>query len=296
LEWLAVSSRTRGAVFDLVPNIRRYYTRSFHGAWFAENDELYADFPKFEKDERKVVRLDPSLTGGFTTVSPLKDTVSSLHGPYLLIEKPQNEKSWERKNWTYEIWDYRTQKTVWTRRFPNEVPRIYLSAFRSAALILWPLSMGAAREELQHFPELKSKAEREDFLIELLDFSKDVVVGKLLVKTNKNPFSIERISFDQDWLVLLLKGDRILLYSLASGEQKGHFFGYEANLSAPAGALAISNSTGQLQIFDLSTAQLRREYKFPSAIAFKAFSQDGHRLFAFTRDQTAYILDLTAPH
>ena len=294
LQWLAVSSRTRGAVFDLVPNVRRYYTRSFHGAWFSENDDLYADFPKFEKDERKVVRLDPSLTGGFTPVSPLKDSVSSLHGPYLLIEKPQNEKSWERKNWTYEIWDYRTQKTVWTRRFPNEVPRIYLSSSRSAALILWPLSTGAAREELQHFPELKSKAEREDFLIELLDFSKDVVVGKLLVKTNKNPFSIERISFDQDWLVLLLKGDRILLYSLSSGEQKGHFFGYDANLSAPAGALAISNSTGQLQIFDLSTAQLRREYKFSSAIAFKAFSQDGHRLFAFTRDQTAYILDLTA--
>ena len=84
------------------------------------------------------------------------------------------------------------------------------------------------------------------------------------------------------------------MYSLSSGEQKGHFFGYDANLSAPAGALAISNSTGQLQIFDLSTAQLRREYKFSSAIAFKAFSQDGHRLFAFTRDQTAYILDLTA--
>jgi len=35
----------------------------------------------------------------------------------MLLEKPQNEKSWERKNWTCEILDYRTQKTVWTRHF-----------------------------------------------------------------------------------------------------------------------------------------------------------------------------------
>ena len=294
LQWLAVSSRTRGAVFDLVPNIRHFYTRSFHGAWFSEEDALYADFPKFEKDERKIVRIDLSLTGGLTPVYPLKDTASSFHGPYLLVEKPQNEKSWERKNWTYEIWDYRTQKTVWSRRFPNEVPRIFLSSSRTTALILWPLYTGAAREELRHFPDLKSKAEHEDFLIELLDFTKDVVVGKVVVKTNGNPFSVERISFDQDWLVLLLKGDRILLYSLASGEQKGHFFGYDANLSAAAGALAVSTSTGQLQIYNLSSAQLRREYKFPSAIAFESFSQDGRRFFAFTRDQTAYILDLAA--
>ena len=296
LKWLAVSSRTRGAMFDLVPNQRRYYTRSFHGAWFGEDDVLYADFPKFEKEERRVVRLDPAATTTTTSIYPIKDKVSALSGPYMLLEKPQNEKSWEHKNWTCEIWDYRTQKTVWTRHFPGEVPKLYLNGSRSTALIAWRLSSGAGRDELQHYPDLKAKAEKEDFLIELLDFTKDTVIGKLVVKTNKNPFSIEKIGFDKDWLVLLLKGDRILLYSLASGEQKGHFFGYDAKISASAGALAISNSAGQLQIYDLSTAQLRREYKFPSAIAYESFSGDGQRLFAFTRDQTAYILDLASPH
>jgi len=171
-----------------------------------------------------------------------------------------------------------------------------MSPSKSIALLIWSLYSGAGRDELQHFPELKPKAEKEDVLVELLDFNKDAVVGKLLIKTNKSLLTIEKISFDQDWLAMATKGDRVLLYSLASGEQRGHFFGYDAKVNAADDALAISNSTGQLQIYNLSTGQLRREYKFPSAVAYQSFSQDGHRLFAFTRDQTAYVLDLTIAH
>jgi WD40 repeat protein len=296
LQWLAVSTHSRGAVWDLAPNLRRYYTRSFHGAWFAENDVLYADFPKFEKQERSIVLADLSAVGGFVPVYPLEDTVAALHGPYLVVQKAENERSFERKNWTMEIRDYRAKQTIWTRHFPREVPQVFLSPTKSRALLIWSLETGAGREELQHFPELKSKADKEDLLIELLDFRKDEVVGKLVVKTNKNPFMVQAISFDQDWLALLLRGDRILLYSLATGEQKGHFFGYDAKVNGTAGVIAVSNSTGQLQLYDLSTAQLRHDYKFPSAVAYESFSQDGHRLFAFTRDQTAYVLDLTGAH
>ncbi|HWZ84056.1 MAG TPA: M48 family metalloprotease [Terriglobales bacterium] len=294
LNWLAVSSNTRGAIFDLTSNTRFRYTRSFHGAWFSPDDSLYTDFPKFEKDERKIVRIDLSPNGSFTPMQELKDTPASFHGPYLLVQKPKDGRSWERKDWTYEIQDYRTQKTVWTRHFPGEIPGIFLSPSNSIALLIWSLSSGAGHDELKRFPDLKEKAEKEDVLIELLDFGKDSIVGKLLVKTNKSSFVIEKISFDQDWLSLVLKGDRVLLYSLATGEQKGHFFGYDAQLSAAANALAISNTKGQLQLYDLSTAQLRREYRFSSAVAYGTFSRDGHRLFAFTRDQTAYILDVTA--
>jgi len=296
LQWLAASSRSRGAVWDLVPNIRLYHTRSFQGCWFAEDDVLYADFPKHEKQERGIILADLSLTGGLRPVYPLENTAAALYGPYLLVQKAENEKSFERKNWTMEIRDYRAKKTIWTRHFAHEVPQVFLSPTNSTALLIWPLKWGAGREELGHFPELKAKAAKEDLLIELLDFRKDVVVGKLVVKTNKNPFIVEAISFDQDWLALRLRGDRILLYSLATGEQKGHFFGYDVKVNATAGVIAVSNSTGQLQLYDLSTAQLRHDYKFPSAVAYKSFSQDGRRLFAFTRDQTAYILDLSATH
>jgi len=87
LKWLAVSSRTRGAIFDLVSNTRFRYTRSFHGAWFSQDDMLYADFPKFDNEERKIVRVNLSATGSFSLLEELKDTVASFHGPYLLIEK-----------------------------------------------------------------------------------------------------------------------------------------------------------------------------------------------------------------
>jgi WD40 repeat protein len=296
LQWLAVSSHSRGAVFDMVHNIRLYYTRSFDGAWFSEDDVLYADFPKFEKEERKVVKVDLSAAGAFTPIDDVDHTVAAFSGSYLLVEKPQNPKSWERKNWTYEIQDYRTKKTIWSRHFPAEVPMIFMSPSKNTALILWGLYSGAARDELQRFPDLKSKAEKEDILVELFDFTRDAVVGKLVIKTNQSLFKVERISYDQDWLALVLKDDRVLLYSLSTGEQKGHFFGYDAKVNAAAGALALTNTKGQIQLYDLSSGQLRREYKFPSAVAYGTFSPDGRRLFAFTRDQTAFILDLAAAH
>jgi WD40 repeat protein len=296
LQWLAVSSHSRGAVFDMVHNIRLYYTRSFDGAWFSEDDVLYADFPKFEKEERKVVKVDLSAAGAFTPIDELEHTVAAFSGSYLLVQKPQNPKSWERKNWTYEIQDYRTKKTIWSRHFPAEVPMIFMSPSKNTALILWGLYSGAARDELQRFPDLKSKAEKEDILVELIDFTRDAVVGKLVIKTNQSLFKVERISYDQDWLALVLKDDRVLLYSLSTGEQKGHFFGYDAKVNAAAGALALTNTKGQIQLYDLSSGQLRREYKFPSAVAYGTFSPDGRRLFAFTRDQTAFILDLATAH
>jgi hypothetical protein len=194
-----------------------------------------------------------------------------------------------------EIRDYRTAKTVWTRHFPHEVPWIFIGS-QSTALLAWPLYGGAGREELQHYPDLKDKADKEDLLLEWLDFKSDKMVGKLLVKTNRRPSMIEGVRFDQNWVAVMLKGDRVLLYSLATGEEKGHFFGYDANVSAAAGVIAVTNSTGQLQLYDLATSQQRQEYQFPAAVAFAAFSQDGHRLFAFTRDQTAYVLDVNSAH
>jgi WD40 repeat protein len=294
MQWLAASSRSRGAMWNLNTNLRMFHTRAFSGAWFADDNALYADYGKFDKDERKIVRVDLSATGGFTEVYPLENLFAQMRGPYLLVENPEG-KTYERKDWTMEIRDYRASKTVWTRHFPREVPWIFIGS-QNTALLAWPLYEGAGREELQHYPDLKDKADKEDLLLEWLDFKSDKMVGKLLVKTNKSPSMIEGVRFDQNWVAVMLKGDRVLLYSLANGEEKGHFFGYDANVSAAAGVIAVTNSTGQLQLYDLATGQPRQQYQFPTAVAFAAFSQDGHRLFAFTRDQTAYILDINAAH
>ena len=44
----------------------------------------------------------------------------------------------------------------------------------------------------------------------------------------------------------------------------------------------------------MESMEKRDEFSFPNRISLMRFSQDGRRLFVLTRDQTVYILDVSA--
>ena len=289
-ESLAVSTRSRGAVWDLDRNVRLTLTRSFSGAWFDDDHVSYFDFPKFEKFDRSLVRYDGA--GSMVTVRTFTKEWAQMNGPYMIVDKPTHENRFERKDWTIEIQDCRNNSTIWSRRFPKEIPELTLQS--AGVLLQWPASTDAAHDELeQQFPELKGKAEKDDVLLELLNLQKNAVVGKALVHTNKNSFRVYRAVTDGDWVALAVSGDRVLVYSLATGEQTMHLFGLSPVLHAGTRQLAISTATGELDFYELGNPQVKRQYQFPTSVAYKAFSPDGKRLFVLTRDQTAYVLDLT---
>ena len=46
---LAMSTRSRGAVWDLARNLRVQYVRGFRGGWFDKNHSFFADFPSIKR-------------------------------------------------------------------------------------------------------------------------------------------------------------------------------------------------------------------------------------------------------
>jgi WD40 repeat protein len=158
----------------------------------------------------------------------------------------------------------------------------------------WPADTAAAREELRSFPELKSSGEKEDMFYELLDVKGDTVRRKLLVKTNKHSFHVKRAKVDGDWAAFEVSGDRVLTYSLISGQEQGHVFGHAPEIAGTGGVYAVSVGDREVNVYGLADSQLRQNLKFPTSVAYKKFSSDGKRLFVLTRDQTAYVLDLNA--
>ena len=288
---LALSTKTRGATWDLTHNVRVHYSREFTGAWFAEDGSLYADFPKLDKQERSIARLDPF---GNTTLSyTLAKEHAHQSGPYLVLDEPAHGDSLQRKDWTVTIRDFRTQNNVWGRQFPREVPDVFLQS-QNTLLLGWPMSAGSTREEIQQFADLKDKAQREDYLFEVLDFPKGSLRGKVLVKTNKSSFLVLSAVTDGDWLAVRASSDRIFVYSLSTGEEKSHVFGDYPAVSEAAAAFSVGTVNGELNLYDLPGGQLRRQYKFHVPVAYQKFSSDGKKLFVLTRDQTAYVLDLTS--
>jgi hypothetical protein len=150
----------------------------------------------------------------------------------------------------------------------------------------------AAHEEMKQSPDLKHAAEREDMFYELVDVKSNSAVAKLVVKTNKYSFQVKSATFDGDWAAFAVSGDRVILYSIASGKELGHVFGSAPAVSSVGGVYAVTSSEADVLVYGLADSQLRRTYKFAVSVAYKKFSADGKRLFVLTRDQTAYVLDL----
>jgi hypothetical protein len=114
------------------------------------------------------------------------------------------------------------------------------------------------------------------------------------VHTNKGSFRIVSSYLDGDWAAFEISGNRVLVYSLASGEEKMRIFGLVPVVHASSGQMAVSTAEGEVDLYDLATSQVRRKYNFPVPVMYERFSPDGKRLFVLTRDQTAYTLDLTS--
>jgi WD40 repeat protein len=290
--WLALSTQNRGAVWDIKRNTRIVLSRGFQGGWFAPDNSLYADFPKSEKQERAIVKLD--TLGNDSFMYGIVQKLCWQAGPDLVYEVAKNPNSYERKDWTVDVHDLLTQRSLWSRHFPGEKPVITLQA-EHTLLLGWSLIEGAGRDELQKFPDIKDKGEREDYLVEILDFSRDAVTSKVLVKTSRRSFRIEDVKTDGDWVLVSASADQNMVYSSTTGEEKTHVFGRQPALSAASGQFAVLNPSNQVNLYDLATGNPRRQLTFSTPVAFEKFSPEGKRLFVLTRDQTVYILDVSAP-
>jgi len=156
----------------------------------------------------------------------------------------------------------------------------------------WNFEMRAAHDELQKLPQLKQRADKEDYLCEFLDAKTSTVLAALVVKTNKRSLRHVRVSANHKWAVAEATDDQIVTYAVPSGEEGGHFFGTRPIFSS-SGLLAVQSEKGEVTLYDLATSEVRQHYNFAQPIACKAFSEDGKRLLVFSNDQTVYLFDTT---
>jgi len=285
---LAVSTRARGAVWDLPHNTQVNYVRGFNGAWFGPDYSLYADFPKNGQQERAIGRL--SSSSGGSIVYTIGEKQGHQDGPYFIAWNLVGDEKAKTRAWTIDVHDYVNDSAV-SRRFPASFPIMKWDTNADTVLVGGPVYSNAVQEELKQFPDLK-KTDKDGYFLELLDVRKNVVAGKLVIKTNKFSFTLNDAVAENDWIVTEVSGGRVVSYRISSGEETGHIFGTNAVLSAASGLFAVSSTTSEVSVYQLADTRLRRQMAFSAPIAYKRFSPDGKRLFVLTRDQTAYIFDV----
>ena len=166
-------------------------------------------------------------------------------------------------------------------------------------VLLWPVSSEAARAEIKGdaalSKQLAAMNEKEgDYFLQVLDARAGTTVGRLLIETGKGSFRISRVIVDGDWVAVCDTQNRVLIYSLSSGEQKGKVFGNDAIINPSGKLLCVENEDGKLTIYDLVSMEKRDQFVFSNSIAVARFTPEGKSLFVLTANQTAYFLDVSA--
>lgn len=297
-QWLALSERGRGAVWNLRSGRRLYYTRGFRGAYFDSKERaFYADFPEFEKQKRMIARLDLRQNAIDPRIE-LDETEASQYGPLLLVRKPKKEDEFG-KDVTFEMRETATDKVLWSEHFRRESPRYFVNWRLGTMALIWDVTEAAAREEIRQDTVLteRSRALREkkgDYYIRVVDVRSGRTLGRLLVETGKGSFRISSVQVHGERVVAADPANRVLIYSLTTGELKARAFGRRPVVAPQGGWLALEEGRGKLAVFELATMTRKAEFSFPREISMVQFDAEGTRLHVLTDNLTLYSMDLAA--
>lgn len=304
MKWLALSSRSRGGVWNLDKGEAKLYLRGFRGAFLSDDGFFFADFPKYETAERNVAKFN--LASGEIIPGPTIEAASARQvGPYLVVYKSakanakEDEVPREWRDLTLEILDARTMTSLWSRIYPKEAPGIWVAPRYGTAVLVWGSGSETAVSEIKSDAQLTRlsaglKEKEGNYLLQVVDIKNGDSLGKLLIDTGKGSFRLASVFAVGDSVVVTDTRNRVLAYSLKSGEQQGRVFGGYGTVSLQAGLLCVENEVGKIALYSMNTFEKRDEMVFSSPISMLQFSSDGRRLFVLTADQTVYLLDVSS--
>ena len=296
LRWLAISTRTRGAVWDLSTGERHYLLRGFSGASFDGSEALYADFPKLGAVPRSIVRADLSSVSA-KAVRPIDETTleTKQYGRLLLSKIPAGKNPWQ---FSLTVQNARDGQTLWTQAFPKLTPEsIAISPDENRVVFRWLAEQQPAMDEIKKDKLLKARYDKiaqhiSTFLMQVLEADTGKPVGDVLIETSFPTVGPPPdASASGDWLFVTIANEQTRVYSISTGDLKATVPGRTVIASSAAGLFAVQPSAEEIQLYSLPRAEKRGLLRFSSTPAFVRFSGDARRLFVLTRDQNFYVFD-----
>jgi WD40 repeat protein len=295
LKFLAFSSRTRGGVWNLETNQRVFHVRSFQSAYYSPNSTFFLDFPTFEKADREMAVLSP-VTGQSKSRPVQKDDNITFFGDVLFRVKSGDQNHRDR-NFDLESLDIVDQKLLWSRHFPKQGPSLSGSTSSGRVVLIWRANSDGVRDEVARNPKLQAlwdrqKPKESDFLLEVLDSRSGSLIGGVILLTGKYSYVPETVKAVGDWMVVEDNLNRVLLYSISTGQLMTRWFGYSPQVSRNGQRLCLANGRGHLVVYDLQTLKQIDDLYFSNPISVHHLSEDGKKLFVLTNDQTAFQFDI----
>lgn len=316
--WLLLSSKTRGGLWNLSTGERKFYVRGFRGGAVGDDGGSVGDFPKFDETQHSLVLLNP-LNDTVTPVRPLPEKGARQYGRFVLsrrgLKDVEDEKKKDEKvapvspvtnqaddfnlsrGMRFELVDFISNKIIWSRDFPKETPQFSFDEFTGRLIFYYRLGSESGKAKLKENAELQAKADSlgnkfDDYLVEVVDAFAVKTVGMMLLETGNGSFDVGAGVSEGNWLVLKDSQNRVLCYSIKDGALRHRFFGSRAALNPQRNQLAVENLPGEITLYDLDSGNRQTNFVIRGAATFVRFNLEGSRLFVLSDTQAIYAFDM----
>ncbi len=313
MKWLALSSKTRGAIWDLNSGERKMHVRGFRGTLIDSNGNAISDFPKADPVNHSLVFMD-ALQNQANPLREIPERGSRQYGRFVMIRRSLKEPKKDgdklemaplrastdddslSREVLFELRDVVNDKVVWSREFKKEAPDFFVDDYSGRLIFYWDLGSEAGKARLKEEAALAERARQmgnkdDDYLVEVYDAFAAKSVGMLLLETGQGSFDIESGFSEGNWLVLHDDNNRVLVYSIKEGELRHRFFGANAAMNPSRQQVIVENYPGELTLYDLATGNPQSRLRFKTGAAFVRFSLDGKKLLVLTSGQIAYAFE-----
>ena len=283
-KYLALSTLHRGGVWDVATGKQLAVVHGFTDASWDDADTVYMDVPKDMDVERHITQISMTTRVSKDLSYKVTDETHMRYGR--LTDWKQDDK---KKTWTLSQYDPATDKTQWTRSFPDRY-FTYTASYGSRDLIFsFPLSSHTAKDALKANEALESEAQSIKNkslgrLIQILDGKNGEEDGSLVVELPPNYAGTDGLNRAGDLLYVAGVDDRTTVYSIASGKRIRDLIGYVMALDPSTNRVFTANRVGEGVVYDAAGAELAH-YQLGNPIRFALFREGAVMVTVITADQ-----------
>ena len=318
LETVVVGIDGNAGVYNVHTGKRIASFLGLSGGWCPNDETCYVRAPGIPPAGSVLESVDPKTgaTSNLATLAEVPYSNENISSGVVLLAhrvpppKPGAMPVMGGRNFPYEIHalDPQTGSELWQRSFAidplsqnlaiKSTPVVYTDPQGDRIVLGWGARTSGGKDAAEHSATAKAlmkqaKVTDHDSVFEVLDARSGKTIDVAFVQTNAGADAFDSVFSEGDWLVLAKDGQQVSAISLATGAEVAQETGNLPAISAEADVLSFVGSGGRFTIVDLKAPAQKREYMFPSDVAYSHFSADGKRILVMTEDQTVYVLDLT---
>lgn len=304
-KFLALSNKSRCAMWNAETGERILAMRPFSGGYFDEANHFYGDFPKYRGQEHVQAMIDPHLRKATKLSYPVADRAAQM-GDVLLEFKGVNSGLDYQQRADFEVRDVKTNHVLWTRQSLSEAPDLTTGdAANEIVMTFDTLFEGPGLHEVKAHPELVAeerplKNHLNGFLVEVLDKHTGAYLRGVVADVShggwwRSATHLRTAAFG-DFALIEGRFDSTIVYRFSTGARLGEVFGEIVAQDAASGMFCVSNSDNDLVVYDAATVRELRHFTFATRVRFAQFLPARKQLLVLTADQKLHTISIDDLH